>query len=660
MRAIRDPRLPQISFEPRDFRVPQAPSYVGIDLEWHVGSGRPYLASAATESFVVSAPWESMRSLMEQICGSPHIQLVGHNVSQADVPVLERELGIEIPLSRQQDTLLRFYLVEQHLAGTDAKVDGEGGFELRRGGGRLRLGSLAAAYTDLAVYKECRGVWCIGPCPVHQEREYNALDAWAALDALPRLLEAQRRKDIPETLYEHLLRLNACCESFPPIPIDLDKVAEIESELSARQQELFPSRTISLGKRGQPLKNPRTEYEGPFNPRSPKGIRDYFDPLLKRPLKTTEAEYLQRRSPPTDPAASDLWRRLLEYKQLGKGLTAWVAPEYLHDIDLEASRAALRPRWIAYGSSSGRVASASPNVQNFPKWGLMAEVRKAVVAPPGMRLVAMDAGQLELRVMLLRGGFLFPREVRDVFTAILDMAREAFQAVSDITPNAYLKKPRNIVKRMTHAFDYGEGLQLVSPEVVASQKWRNRHNPEILDGSYKLVQDWTFLGRFCAFTGANLATALYGDASRESRAKALKLQDLLLRKMPALLQAQRSILRYVEEHGRAQSSTGRCLDLPMLGSDLDKAAKLALAHEGQGVGADYMQEGLKRLFAQDLAPILFVHDEFVVPVPDSWSDDRCRELASSLEREYPLTGAMWCPFSCKVGKSYGDLRTLAS
>jgi len=179
----------------------------GCDLEYSIDTHEPYQASIALESGVTaSGPWDSLAENMIRQLLSKGMKIVGHNVGEADCPIIERKLRIpEIPLEQIEDTYLMLYLAHQDFCKGTKEVDSEGGFEYKRGAGLLSLRHLLVMYSKVpAFYKKCRGSACVGPCPTHMPVEYNGIDAYAPLEALPRIKAALKKRNIPKSLYRHI------------------------------------------------------------------------------------------------------------------------------------------------------------------------------------------------------------------------------------------------------------------------------------------------------------------------------------------------------------------------------------------------------------------------------------------------------------------------
>lgn len=87
--------------------------------------------------------------------------------------------------------------------------------------------------------------------------------------------------------------------------------------------------------------------------------------------------------------------RILELRGLEKMYKTYIEGwnEKVQDDDR------LHGRFLIHGTSSGRLSSAEPNVQQIPKTSVDPNIKKQLVAPPGKLYIASDFSQAELRIM---------------------------------------------------------------------------------------------------------------------------------------------------------------------------------------------------------------------------------------------------------------------
>jgi DNA polymerase-1 len=107
------------------------------------------------------------------------------------------------------------------------------------------------------------------------------------------------------------------------------------------------------------------------------------------------------------------------------------------------------------GSSTGRLSSSNPNLQNIPiRTELGRDVRGAFVVPPGMTLLSVDYSQVELRIMAH-----VSREptLIEAFHQGQDIHRATAALVNGIPIEQVTKEQRSFAKRVNFGLLYGMG-----------------------------------------------------------------------------------------------------------------------------------------------------------------------------------------------------------
>lgn len=87
--------------------------------------------------------------------------------------------------------------------------------------------------------------------------------------------------------------------------------------------------------------------------------------------------------------------RLLDYRALTKMYTTYI--EGWHDKVQDDNK--LHGRYLIHGTTSGRLSSQEPNMQQIPKTSVDPNIKKQLVAAPNMLYFEMDFSQAELRIM---------------------------------------------------------------------------------------------------------------------------------------------------------------------------------------------------------------------------------------------------------------------
>ena len=211
---------------------------------------------------------------------------------------------------------------------------------------------------------------------------------------------------------------------------------------------------------------PLAEGEDPFNPDSPKQLSVLlFDRLgfpSQKKTKTghsTDAEVLDKLAaladsgglPNVPTVAQPIPALMVEYRMLTKLVGTYF--EQLMEAARERGDGRIHCSFNPTGAATGRLSSSDPNLQNIPiRTATGKQIRSAFVAPEGMKLIAADYSQVELRVLahLSEDEALLKAfaEGRDVHTAV---AAEVFKVdEADVS-----KDQRNAAKTINFGIVYG-------------------------------------------------------------------------------------------------------------------------------------------------------------------------------------------------------------
>jgi DNA polymerase I-like protein with 3'-5' exonuclease and polymerase domains len=642
---------------------------LGLDIEFDP-TGRITLICVAEGSSEdsyhgSSVSWENGRALVGEAVAKGK-RLVGHAMVTVDAPRIGKDLGLEIPLTQLEDTYIWHYLLNADFCKTRETKDGNES----RGTGQLDLWTMASIYTGLDQWKACRGgAFCVGPCPIHDPVGYNAMDGVAPVLALPRMREEAKAHGVTQGAYDHVARLSLVTEKMQSrgVKLDVPYLRNLEAKLNAQKANIFTFEDRpKIGKKGQELKSTEKHWfsDGepvPFSPSTPKKVTEYFKGMGLR-LASSDRDSIKKaltqanKTKGIDPAAVHWLERLLEWKGAGKGLDAWFGEKYIDALEY------IHPRFIACGTSTGRMASSNPNFQNIPKHGDWAkDLRRALVPRHAdLELLRADSKQLELRMVLYLAGVTadygddaFAWLVREAW----DLIEEGTQNVSEVRyrnpklhESGVPKGHRELAKRISHAGSYLEGFVHLYP----SDLQRARTADAVRAGALVIYEDWEYAGGVVGFTGANLATDLFGDAGWANRKKALALQEAYFRRFPAIRSWHRTVTGFAER-GSIVSPCGRYLALR---GDPAENAKDGSAFLGQGMGADYIQRGMIALDDAGYTPLINIHDENVVEISSSMSDNDARDLMGLMSQEFSDIPGFRCPIDVVRGPNYVDVRSI--
>lgn len=147
---------------------------------------------------------------------------------------------------------------------------------------------------------------------------------------------------------------------------------------------------------------------------------------------------------------------ILEYRELQKLLSTYI--DNLPALVAEDGR--LHAHFVQTGTTTGRMSSQSPNLQNIPtKSSRGAAIRRAIIAPEGFKLVAADYSQIELRLAAVLSDdtkliHAF-KDGQDVHTAV---AAQVFDVPVDMVD----KEMRRRAKAINFGILYGMGANALA------------------------------------------------------------------------------------------------------------------------------------------------------------------------------------------------------
>lgn len=311
---------------------------------------------------------------------------------------------------------------------------------------------------------------------------------------------------------------------------------------------------------------------------------------------------------------------ILKYREFQKLLSTYIdnIPEMLDDNDR------LHTTFLQAGTTTGRMASQDPNLQNIPiKTELGRAIRNAFIAEKGFKLVAFDYSQIELRLAALLSGdkklIEIFRNGEDVHTAV---ASEVFEVPFDKVD----KEMRRQAKIINFGILYGMGVNSLRKSLgenikrEEAQKFYNEYFEkfpqlaEYIDGvkadTKELGFTKTFFGRRRYFEGINS-------------------------KVP--------FVRAMAER--------MAINAPIQGSNAD-VTKIAMGKVSEYLG----KQGL----AEDVFMLLQIHDELIFEIKDDLVEKVVPEIEKIMESVILPEEAQGIKFevNASVGNSWGSLEKL--
>jgi len=188
-----------------------------------------------------------------------------------------------------------------------------------------------------------------------------------------------------------------------------------------------------------------------FNVRSTKQLqRILFEKLeMKPPKKTktgfsTDSETLLILS-----QQHDLPKEILKFRELFKLKSTYI--DTLPKLADNTGR--IHTNLAQVTTSTGRLASRDPNLQNIPTRGeLGREIRKGFIAPPGMALLSCDYSQIELRVLAHISD---DANLKQAFFDELDIHRKTAASIFKIPEEDITREMRRRAKVVNFGIIYG-------------------------------------------------------------------------------------------------------------------------------------------------------------------------------------------------------------
>ena len=532
-------------------------------------------------------PKSTAHAILKDTLSDPRIRKIGQNIKY-DYIVLKRE-GLELR-GIDLDTMVLSYLLEPNW-------------------GKHSLEKLALAYlqTRATPYEEVAGkgksAVPMSAVPLEKVVPYACQDVDLALELSEKLWPRVAGQKL-ETLYREIEQ--------PLIEI----LAEMEIWGVKVERQALEDLSAELGSDLKSLEKKIFALSGcEFNLNSPQQLADVlFHKIQLQPSRktritkrySTSLDILQELAP-----LHPLAQYALEYRQLAK-LKSTYADALPLLINPETGR--LHTSYNQTVTSTGRLSSSEPNLQNIPMRGEMGQrFRRAFIPEKGHTLLAADYSQIELRVLAHLSG---DPALVETFAADRDIHEETARQV------------------------FGEGLPQLKDELRRKAK----------------IINFSIIYGTSAFSLAKELGASQRDAQ--------EFIDRYFLRHPKVAEFLEDVVKKAEERGFTETLCGRVRQVPEL-KQKDRMTqqagrRIALNAPIQGSAADLMKKAMidiwRGLRGRGLRTkiILQVHDELVFEVPEGESREVEELVRDKMENVYPLI----IPLKAHLGwgKSWADAK----
>lgn len=188
----------------------------------------------------------------------------------------------------------------------------------------------------------------------------------------------------------------------------------------------------------------------PFNLNSPKQLAHVlFHDLHLKPLKrgkkhySTSVEVLQQLSQ-THP----LPKLVLKFRELSK-----ITSTYIEPLLSLARNSRIHTSYNQTGTTTGRLSSANPNIQNIPvRKAIGKRIRQGFVADKGFVLISADYSQIELRVL---AHITQDKNLVDAFKHDKDIHSHTAALIYNVSESAVTDEMRRMAKVVNYGLVYG-------------------------------------------------------------------------------------------------------------------------------------------------------------------------------------------------------------
>ena len=498
---------------------------------------------------IMQLPRPLVLDAIRPVLEDPAILKIGHNVKY-DIQVLGR---CGMTLNPCDDTLLMSYAMESGL-------NGHGMDELSE----KHLGHKPISFKDVAGSGRAQVTFDL--VPVDRATHYAAEDADVTL-RLWMLFRAELVAKSKTAVYETLER------PLSPVLAEVEKHGVlVDRQVLARLSAEFAKAAAQLEEEIFALSGER------FNIGSTKQLGDILFGRMGLPggRKTSTGAWSTDAGTLEDLAVEgvEFAKKVLQWRQLTK-LRSTYTDALVDFIHPETGR--VHTCYAMASTSTGRLASADPNLQNIPiRTDEGRKIRTAFIAPLGSKLISADYSQIELRVL--------------AHVAEIPQLRKAFAEGFDI-------------HAMTASEMFNVPIAGMDPLVRRRAKAIN-------------------FGIIYGISAFGLANQL--DISREEAGEYIR---TYFKRFPGIRDYIESTKRFCREHGYVETMFGRRAHFPRINSSNPSERafqeRAAINAPIQGSAADIIRRAMIRmpaaLRAQNLSArmLLQVHDELVFEAADA-------------------------------------------
>ncbi len=305
---------------------------------------------------------------------------------------------------------------------------------------------------------------------------------------------------------------------------------------------------------------------------------------------------------------------IIRYRELSKLVSTYI--DALPDMADKKGR--LHTTFDQAGTSTGRISSKEPNIQNIPKRTEPGrKIRKAFISDEGFQLVSFDYSQIELRVAAILSG---DKKMAEVFKKGGDIHAAVASEVFNVSPEKVTSEMRRRAKVINFGIIYGMGINALR---------------------------------------ANMGC---------SREEAKIFYDEYFRDFQGMADYMERIKEFAHKNGYTETMFGRKRYFPEINSPIEyirkEAERMAVNAPIQGTAADFIKMAMVRvddfLKKNELKVkarlLLQIHDELLFEIKNEDIERLAPQIARIMEKVYK--GDIPMEVNISLGKNWGDMVSL--
>lgn len=310
-------------------------------------------------------------------------------------------------------------------------------------------------------------------------------------------------------------------------------------------------------------------------------------------------------------------KTILSYRELQKLLSTYIdaIPPLLHDDGR------LRTTFIQTGTTTGRLSSRDPNLQNIPiKTESGRKIRRAFIAGKGNTLASFDYSQIELRLAAFLSG---DKKLKAIFARGEDVHTAVASEVFGVPPEVIEYEMRRRAKVINFGILYGMGVNALK-ETLGTDR------PEAQEYLNRYFATFSGLASYLSMTKAS--TARLGYTTTYFGRK---------RYFPAITSRL--------PHVRAQAER-MAINAPIQGTQSD-IIKIAMVR---------IYDVIRKEYAQKASLVLQIHDELIFEVDESVLGSFSKKIKKEMESVLTLeeTGGVPLTVSSESGHNWAEMKPL--